>query len=64
MAENLEIIQYSINNQRPLLIYYVNYNGEMTKRIVRNANFRKGSYFFITECCGRSGISKKSQWLD
>jgi hypothetical protein len=39
MSENLKIIQYSINNESPLLIHYVNYNGEMTERIVRNVDF-------------------------
>ena len=38
-AKNLEIIQYSIKNESPLLINYVNYNGEMTLRIVRNVDF-------------------------
>ena len=39
IAKNLEIIQYSIKNESPLLINYVNYNGEMTVRIVRNVDF-------------------------
>jgi len=39
MSDQLKIILLAIKNESPLLVYYENYNGEKTKRIVRNVDF-------------------------